>query len=165
MIETVAILNEKVQIELSKKPKLISLICVIIGAIGLVAYIAISMFIDHWAINILLFFAFPFGVGLVTLTTINKNTKNFKLNNVINNYKFYEDHIIITSFKGDEQIGMSKIEYSAINKIKETETFLFFFANFSAAFPIIKTALNNDELSTIKTLLTKNKKTKLNNKQ
>ena len=39
MIETVTILNEKVQIELTKKNKMLSIVALVVGAIGLVAFV------------------------------------------------------------------------------------------------------------------------------
>lgn len=153
MIETVAILNEKVQIELTKKNKLISLISLIIGAIGLVAFVVISTIFEDKIFGLLLLFAFPFTLGLISYISINKNIKNFKLHNIINNYEFNEDHFIVKSFKGNDQIGMSKINYNEVFKLKETETFIFIFANRVSAYPIIKTTLSKEDLNKIKQLI------------
>ena len=65
MIETVAILNEKVQIELTKKNKMLSIVALVVGAIGLVAFVILSTMFENKLFGILLIFAFPFTFGLI----------------------------------------------------------------------------------------------------
>ncbi len=161
MIETVAILNEKVQIELTKKNKMLSIVALVVGAIGLVAFVILSTMFENKLFGILLIFAFPFTFGLISVISINKNIKNFKLHNITNNYQFNEDYFIVKSFNGTEQIGMSKINYANIYKLKQTETFLFIFANRVSAYPIIKAAITSEELSKLESLILNAKK--LNN--
>lgn len=165
MIETVAILNEKVQIELTKKNKMLSTIALIVGALGLIAFVVCSTVWESKIFGLLLLFAFPFTFGLISIISINKNIKNFKLHNIINNYQFNEDHFIVKSFNGNEQIGMSKINYTNILKLKETETFIFIFANRISAYPIIKQTISASELDTIKSLIAKAKQAPKNNEQ
>ncbi len=73
MVETISILNKKVQIELSKQPKINSIIAIIVGTIGLLLYIVLSAFFESMLLNFMLLFAIPFSVGLTCLITINKS--------------------------------------------------------------------------------------------
>ena len=153
MVETISILNKKVQIELSKQPKINSIIAIIVGAIGLLLYIVLSAFFESMLLNFMLLFAIPFSVGLTCLITINKTIEKFKNVDVLNKYVFESDFVTITSFKNNEQVGMSKVYYSQILKIKQTETFIFIYPSKTSAYPVVKQALSETELATLKNLL------------
>jgi glucose uptake protein GlcU len=153
MVETISILNKKVQIELSKQPKINSIIAIIVGTIGLLLYIVLSAFFESMLLNFMLLFAIPFSVGLTCLITINKTIEKFKNVDVLNKYVFESDFVTITSFKNNEQVGMSKVYYSQILKIKQTETFIFIYPNKTSAYPVVKQALSENELATLKNLL------------
>lgn len=153
MIETVAILNRKVQIELTRKNKMLSIILLILGSLGLITFVVMESIKSDIIYGLLLLSALPFTVGLISLVFINKSIRNFKFNNVLNNYQFNTDHFIVRSFKDNEEIGMSKIEYSQIFKTMETKTFLFVFTNQVSAYPIIKATLSNEQMEQIKSLI------------
>lgn len=153
MVETISILNKKVQIELSKQPKINSIIAIIVGTIGLLLYIVLSAFFESMLLNFMLLFAIPFSVGLTCLITINKTIEKFKNVDVLNKYVFESDFVTITSFKNNEQVGMSKVYYSQILKVKQTETFIFIYPNKTSAYPVVKQALSENELATLKNLL------------
>lgn len=153
MIETVAILNRKVQIELTRKNKMLSIILLILGSLGLITFVVMESIKSDIIYGLLLLSALPFTVGLISLVFINKSIRNFKFNNVLNNYQFNTDHFIVRSFKDNEEIGMSKIEYSQVFKTMETKTFLFVFTNQVSAYPIIKATLSNEQMEQIKSLI------------
>ena len=143
--------DRELQEELNKTLKRNCLIMVIIGAIGLVAYIAISMFIEHFLLEIFLWiFAGLLGVGVCLLIVINKTNKKAADNNFIGEYELFEEYLIVNTFKNDEQISTIKLYYKDVIKIKETENYIFLYPNKQIAYPIAKKKLLPEELSMVK---------------
>jgi len=143
--------DRELQEEVNKTLKRNCLIMVIIGAIGLVAYIAISMFIEHFLLEIFLWiFAGLLGVGVCLLIVINKTNKKAADNNFIGEYELFEEYLIVNTFKNDEQISTIKLYYKDVIKIKETENYIFLYPNKQIAYPIAKKKLLPEELSMVK---------------
>jgi len=143
--------DRELQEEVNKTLKRNCLIMVIIGAIGLVAYIAISMFIEHFLLEIFLWiFAGLLGVGVCLLIVINKTNKKAADNNFIGEYELFEEYLIVNTFKNDEQVSTIKLYYKDVIKIKETENYIFLYPNKQIAYPIAKKKLLPEELSMVK---------------
>ena len=143
--------DRELQEELNKTLKRNSLIMIIIGAIGLVAYIAISMFIEHYFLEMLLWlFVGLCGIGVGLLIVVNKTNKKVVDNNLVGEYELFEEYLIINTLKNDEQISTMKFYYKDIVKIKETESYIFLYPNKQIAYPIAKKKLLPEELSIAK---------------
>lgn len=144
-------INQEVQTELNKSLKRNCIIALVIGIIGFVAYISISMFFEHFILEVLLWvFAFAFGFGLVFLITINKTNKKVVASKMVGEYELFEEFMTIDSIKDGEKISSAKVYYKDIIKIKETENYIFLYPNKQIAYPIPKNKLSAEELSTVK---------------
>lgn len=146
--------DENMQKELNNELKNKSKIMVIVGVIGFVLYIALSLFFENSYVDLVLWIsAFIFGVGLVLLFTVNKTNKNSVERNLVDEIELFEDHLIENIKKNEEVIATNKHYYKDIIKVKETENYLFLYVNKAAAVPIIKSAFTKDELVNIKILV------------
>ncbi|MBQ8615034.1 MAG: YcxB family protein [Clostridia bacterium] len=144
-------IDEKLQKELNEKLWLNSLISLIVGAIGLGAYIVIGIFFESFWLEMLLWVcAFAFGIGLSMLIAVNKVNKKASQNNHVDEMEFFEDHFIGTTTKNGEVIATNKVYYKDLLKIRETENYIFLYMNTAAAAPVPKKEFSPEELSTIK---------------
>ena len=75
MVKVKTAVYKKSQKELSKNTRMAYLISMIVGIVGLVAYVVLGTFIENPYLDVMLIFAVPFGFGLVFYITINKNIK------------------------------------------------------------------------------------------
>lgn len=154
MIEVTTVLTKKIQKSMTKKVYVSSWIALIIGLIGLLSY----FFVDEpWA-NWLMVFALPFGFGLVYIITLTKLYKKPMNEKNVNIYQFDNDYITIINFTDGQTSGILKVFYNQIIKIKETKGYLLLFLTKFSALPVSKENLNDNELQTLKALLTLQKK-------
>lgn len=144
-------IDDKLQKELNQKMKNRFMIAFIVSLVGLVAYVAVSMFVEYKWLDVLLWvFAIIFGYSLVMIITINKINKKTAGNNLSSQLEINEDFMIIISFKNNIQFATTKIFYKEIIKVKETENYLFLYPDKSQAFPIPKSEFTSEEFSLIK---------------
>ena len=144
-------IDENLQKELNQKLKNILTIALIISIIGLITYIAISLFIEEKWLDVLLWvFSIVFGYSLVMIVTINKTNKKSVANNLSSEIELYEEFMNIISFKNNEQFATTKVFYKDIIKIKETQNYLFLYPNKAQAFAIPKSEFSSEEFSLIK---------------
>ena len=130
------------------------IISIIVGLIGLIAYIIISTFKEMFILEVLLWiFAVLFGVGLVLLLTINKAIKKADETKIICECEFDEEFMIVDAIKNNEQISSSKVYYKDIIKIKETTNYIFLYPNRQMAYPIKKDTISSSELSILKVII------------
>lgn len=150
MIKCSVEFNKELVKELNGKVKLGSLISMIIGIVGLCAYITISMFIEAFWLEVFLWvFAIMFGFGLVFFLKLDKINNETIKSKIINEYELNEEFMNVTSIKNGEAIGTSKIYYKDLVKVKETNNFLFLYPNNAQAFAISK-KISTEELSLLK---------------
>jgi len=150
--------TEQVQKELNARAQLANLILLILGSIGLLAYIVIGVIHEYaWLDYLLWVSAIFFGFGLVFYITIKKiNKKNPNLNSTVE-YELNEDHFVETIFKNNEQIGNNKFYYKNIMKIRDMKSYIFIYVSASAACAIPKSELTTEEITTLKTWIEKAK--------
>lgn len=141
--------------------KTVSIILLVIGSLGLVAYIAVSTVLDTtyenapaWC-DAMLIFAVPFAFGLVLIIIIQAQQKQARKNvGAVNIYEFFSDCIIIRGGRAGLQTGVFRAEYAQVTKVKEVGNYLiFYYAANVSLFPLDKTQLTEEELNTIKALL------------
>ena len=155
------VLSENIQKKNLHKLFIISLVCLIVGALGVVAYIALGVALETesgdtpaWC-EAFLVFAVPFAFGLVFILTINSLVKQARKNNgVINEYEFFADCIMAREIRGGEICANVRLNYDQVLKTKQAGEYLFFFYQIkSYAYPIDTTELTPPELNTVKKLL------------
>ena len=145
-------INEKVQTELNATIKRNSIIFIVIGAILISINIILSVCVgnNYWFDVILWIGALLFAFGLIYLLTVNKLKKQVAKDNSICNYEFEEEYMNIATSKNGEVVSNVKFYYKDIVKIKESENYWFLYPNKTAAYPIEKSKLTPEELSTLK---------------
>ena len=144
-------INEEVQKEVNKTSKFYSILSLVIGAIGIFAYIVISVFVEHVILDILLWvFAFLLVFGILFLVSINKVNKTTVDKKMIDEYELFETYLTVDSFQNGEKIVSIKTYYKDIIKIKETENYLFLYPNKQGAYPVPKSKLSSEELDKLK---------------
>ncbi len=129
MIETKVRIDEKVQEDLNQKPKMISIIFMLVGTLGLIAYIILSVVLDPvplWVEFFLMFAAF-LGIGVVQYFVVKQTNKNSMKdeNQTELSIVFNDDHYIASSFKNGEEIGRQKVMYSDVTIVRETTDYFF----------------------------------------
>ena len=92
-------IDEASQKILTKKIRVGSLISMIIGIVGLLTYIILSINFENLNLDFLLFFSIPFAIGLVLLITIHKNIAKTASYQWINEYVFEKNAIHISTIK------------------------------------------------------------------
>lgn len=154
MFKTATVINSEVQKEISKKAYIIWLTALIVGVIGLVAYIVLgTIFPDVSELDLLLFFSMPFGFGLVFVLTIKKQIKSIEKLNQVNTYEFFEDHVVVSTVRNMEVVGSVKIYYKDLTKSKETEKYFLLYLNNVSVLPIKKDGLKPEEQVLVRAFL------------
>ena len=153
MVECETVIDIKVQKKLTKKTYIVSIIALIIGSIGLVAYLVLSSIINKFWTEIFLIFTFPFTFGLIYLITLRKNYKILDNKIMVNCYVFEESGFTVTTIQNDNNMGSSQMSYSNIYKCKEIDDYIFIYLNKNSAFPIDKKRLKETQLLELKDLL------------
>ena len=154
MFKTATVINSEVQKEISKKAYIIWLTALIVGIIGLVAYIVLgTIFPDVSELDLLLFFSMPFGFGLVFVLTIKKQIKSVQTLNQVNTYEFFEDHVVVSTVRNMEVVGSVKIYYKDLTKSKETEKYFLLYLNNVSVLPIKKDGLKTEEQVLVRSFL------------
>lgn len=154
MFKTATVINSEVQKEISKKAYIIWLTALIVGVIGLVAYIVLgTIFPDVSELDLLLFFSMPFGFGLVFVLTIKKQIKSVEKLNQINTYEFFEDHVVVSTVRNMEVVGSVKVYYKDLTKSKETEKYFLLYLNNVSVLPIKKDGLKPEEQVLVRAFL------------
>ncbi len=133
-------LNASMLRELNAKVKLIYKILLIVGIIGMVAYIVLGTILEEevWWCEILLVFAIPFAIGLIMLLAITKMEKSTEGSFKYNEYLFEDEYFMVETFSNGENIRNAKIYYKDVVKLKETTNYIFLFIQMKQAYPIIK---------------------------
>lgn len=96
-IKTESVSVESALVVYRKKIKIIALIMLIVGAVGLVAYIALSTVFENKWLDALLVFAVPFTLGLIGTITIARVHKREKLNPTTCRCEFFADFFFCTT--------------------------------------------------------------------
>ncbi|MBD5632625.1 MAG: hypothetical protein HDP34_05290 [Clostridia bacterium] len=145
-----------VQKELSYKLNIVSIVALIIGSAGLLAYFVLGVLFEEakW-VDALLVFAVPFTLGLVFVvafrTQIKQSQKNAGSTNV---YEFFSDCLVMREMRFGSEIAVVRVSYGDIFKVKNTANYLLFFYRVkNLAYPVDKTKLSPVEVNTIKRLL------------
>lgn len=144
-------IDEKLQKEANEKVWLISLTSTIIGAVGIILYIILSIFFKSiWLILLLCVMAFAFGFGVIYMLVINRINKKSVSKESIDELEIYEEYVNLNTIKNGEIIVTLKTYYKDLFRIRETKNFLFLYINRSSALAVPKQSFTEEEYSTIK---------------
>ncbi len=133
-----------------RKPKLISLIMLIIGAVGLFGYMVLAAVLETafdesplW-IDAFLVFAFPFTLGLIGFITMVRLNRSAKKHDEHSCCVFYADCF----FYNGEKLG-----YGLCSIKREIQNYGYIFAmNGNLFLPFSTTGLSETELNTVRAL-------------
>lgn len=145
--------NEENQRELTAVRRKTFLLAIIIGAVGMLAYVVLRTFIESPVLDVMLIFAVPFGVGLVLYLVLNANIRQLAQKNYVNRFEFNDETLDISTMQHDEVIATYKLHYNEIVKVKETEKYYFVYIAKFSAYIISKENLTEDEKNKINKLL------------
>lgn len=146
-------INKEIQKELSRPLYIVSIVALVIGIVGMVAYIVLGTIFDNPEIEYMLVFSFPFAFGLVLLITINKLCKNADKIPQYNQYTFEEEYFMATTYRCGENVGTVKLYYKDLAKSRESKNYIFMYLNKYSAVAVAKDQLNSDELILLRSFL------------
>ena len=149
--------DAKVQKEVNQSTQNLSILSIIFGSIGLVAYIILTIVFEKNAFfTILLGLSiFFFGFGLIMLITVAKVNAKGSAQNLTDEYELDETFIEVKSYRNDEIVAMQKTYYKELFKFKETKSYLILYPNSSQAFVIPKADFSQEDIATIKSWVKK----------
>lgn len=153
MIECETKIDSKVQKAILKKSLITSLVFLIVGAVGTVAYLVLVSIFDYSWLDALLIFAFFFGFGFIFYITLNKTVKDAEKSPFTNKYQFNDDELTITTTKGETVVSTATTKYSMFYKIKENKDFLLIYPSKNAVYPILKSSLDEQDLTKLREIL------------
>ena len=144
-------IDEDLQKEANEKVWIISLTSAIIGVVGLISYIILSIFFKSiWLTLLLCVMAFAFGFGIVYMFVINRINKKSVNKESTDELEIFEDYIDLKTIKNGEVIVTLKTYYKDLFRIRETKNFLFLYINRSSALAVPKKVFTPEEYLTIK---------------
>lgn len=146
-------LDKEAQKALTRTFFILSLVSLIVGAIGLVLYIVLNIFLTSSYLDVLLVCSLPFGFGLVYIIMINNIIERTSASKIVNEYTFENDYFMVSSIKNGEVVSTNKIYYKEINKIKEKDGYLLLYINLSNAYIIKEGNLSSENLTLLKAIL------------
>lgn len=126
-----------------------------IGGVGIFVYLLTAFFpnITDAMVDWMLVFTIPLVLGLIMLFSIGKTNGAIKKVNIINEYEFNEDHIIISTIRSNEKVGTVKFYYKDFVKVKETKDYIYLYQNKMSAFPVDKNGLTETDLIILRGIL------------
>lgn len=146
-------LDKEAQKALTRTFFILSLISLIVGAVGLVLYIVLNIFLTSSYLDVLLVCSLPFGFGLVYIIMINNIIERTSASKIVNEYTFENDYFMVSSIKNGEVVSTNKIYYKEIYKIKEKDGYLLLYINLSNAYIIKEGNLSSENLTLLKAIL------------
>ncbi len=155
MIETNVKVSAELQKELNGKQKLISLIMIMVGIVGLIVYVLLGTFLPgepKW-VELFLIFAIPLGVGIVCYVLGNITNKKSLEGSRELKLIFNEDSYMVIETNNGEKIAEIKVYYNEVIKTKETKNYFFIYKTQTLAHPIKKSDITNEQLEQIKNLI------------
>ena len=153
MLKVSTVIDAKAQKALSNNTMIASIIALVIGALGIVAYVILSTFINNSYIDILLIFCIPFAIGLIYVITINKNIKAVAVNQFTSEYDFDTDYFNVTSSMNGDIVGTQKVYYRDLYKIREKDEYIFIYINKFNVFIVKKSNISGEDLIALRSLL------------
>ena len=153
MIECKTTVDEHVQGDILRVQKILCIVMLVVGIVGIIAYIVLQTIFDNSLLNILLLFAVFFGFGLVFTISTTNTIKKAGENPFTNTYSFDVDTLSIECKRGEEIVATITTKYSEFYKVKETDRYLLLYPSKLAVYPVLKSNLSENDLIEIRRLL------------
>ena len=145
-------LDENMQKELIKVPSVIAFILSVVGLIGFLISVVMSIETESGLyISLLYFFGLLFVMGVVLIFTYRRLIKSFSKINKENEYTIFDEYMEIKTYYHGEVEATCKLYFSDVFKVKETSKYIFVYQNNMRAFPIEKA--NVPDLEKVRQLL------------
>ena len=134
------------------------LILFTVGIMGLISYIMVGAVWEaifgheaEWT-DYLLVSAIVMPIVLIIALFARSRVKAdlMKTDNIETNSEFFSDCIIFREFNGGEQVGVIRIDYSNIFRVKQRGNFMYLTIAQGISYPVFVGALSETELNTIK---------------
>lgn len=149
--------NQAMQRKLTKKLYIASIICLVIGVLGLAAYLVIAVVLEKNEsdyLDVMLLFAVPFGFGLIFLLSLQKKYRDaVRAGERVMTYEFFADGLVIREFSEGKQLAMSRADYSQMVKVAEKSEYIFIYFIKTALLPVDKATLTGEELAVVRGLI------------
>lgn len=160
-IKAETMLNKQMFKEVFRPFMIISMICLIIGSVGLAAdlvwtIIAALLETDGPHIVLLIAFAVAFAFGLIFVITFHVSAKKLstgEMGEIREEYEFYTSYVEITDYAKGNNVGGAKLWYSQISKRRETKHYLCFYGDNKAMFCVTKATLTLEEADTVRSVI------------
>lgn len=119
-----------------------------IGLVGVSAFLVVAFCFPYldYLFTALIFSFLPLIFGGMIVWSCIRQVKIVSRMNIINTYDFAPDFVVITTIRNGETIGLMKVYYTELKKVKETENYLFLYQNPTSAFPVKKSEFNVADL-------------------
>lgn len=147
------IINYQATKELTRGSLIRYQVMALLGVALILTYVILGVTLDmwgkSWSILMLLLSIVLMFFGFFYCFMILRTRKTAKTFNVIMNYQFHTDHVMIQAIKGSEPSKPIKLDYSGIRFYKDSPNYLFLFVSAANAFPLIK----GPELDEIKKMI------------
>lgn len=153
------VVNECTQRKLTKKLYVVSIVCLVVGTLGLLAYLGVG--VGYYAVtdtelqgwDAMLVFALPFGFGFIFYLTLRKQYKQLaERGESLILYEFFSDCLMLRDFRLGEQTAAVKWEYSRVVKAKFKGKTLFIYPIKMISYPVECEGLSPAEQNTLKKL-------------
>ncbi|MDE7301612.1 MAG: YcxB family protein [Clostridia bacterium] len=159
-IKVSTVMNDDVHRELNHTNYILSIIYIVIGAVLLVAYIALEtifedspLFGDYFICCVLGVMLLVFGI--IVLLGHKKNLALMRSRQQVEEHEFFGDHFICREYEFGELVSVNKLYYGRIVRKRETKSFIFLYNTNVTALAIDKRTIDFSELSAIRALLNK----------
>ena len=133
---------------------IVSIICIVVGALGIAAYISVSTFFNptpKWA-RAFLALAIPFAVGLVFLLTVRSLRKQASTTRDSSEIEFFADCVCVKEFHDDELFSEKRYGYAQFTKKKFIKQYLILYTG-NIKIPVFFGGLPQNESDAITCLL------------
>lgn len=145
-------MSKNVATELMHPIKIWAIVLTSVGGTGVFVWLA-SAIAFNYQLN--LYFGLVFWLALVigimyfVLIGVTKRN-NEKTVNSVNEYEFYDEYFTIKSTQDGEELANVKAYYKAMLKVRESKNYIFIYPNKALAYPVAKTALSEENLTTLR---------------
>ena len=157
-------IDENMQKEYSVKAKIIGLVMLIGGSVGVgvcfVLFILSEFFTfldDSVTIPFLIVFSVLFAGGLIITISLVKALQQVRNANKMNEYEFFSDYFTVTQFNNGEAVITAKYYNGQIMKVKESKNYYFIWINAAQVLPVSKAEIGSEEADILKQVLRINK--------
>ena len=120
---------------------------IIVGAVWETVFGCKAEWADHLFVSAITMIT---GLIIALFTRSRAKADLMKTDNIETNCELFSDCIIFREFKGDEQLGVFRINYIQILAVKQRENFIYCTIAQGIAYPVFLGGISETEINTIK---------------